>query len=86
MHELHARSILAVLLNRLPQGRIRRVVVDDDYLEIRVVHRLDRFDRVDQYLRGLAVRRNVDRHHRLIGRIRLRKRTSVTRATQTSLT
>ena len=72
--EPQARLVAAVLLDRLPGGRVRSVVVEDDDLEVRVVLRLDGLDGRQQDLRRLVVGHDVDRNHRLVRRIRDRER------------
>ena len=54
----------AMLLDRLPEGRVGRVVDHDDAFEVRVVEPRDRIERLLQHLRRLAIGRDVDRHFR----------------------
>ena len=52
----------AVLLDRLPHRRARRVVDDDDALEIRIIEPSDRIERRLEHVRRLHVGGDVDRH------------------------
>ena len=54
----------AMLFDRLPEGRIRRVVDHHDAFEVRVVEPRDRIQRLFEHLRRLAIGRDVDRYFR----------------------
>ena len=51
----------AVILDRLPERRIRRVVDDDHAFEVRIVQPRDRIERLLEHLDRLEIGRDVDR-------------------------
>ncbi len=57
----------AVLLDRLPEGRVGRVVDHDHAFEVRVDQARDRIERCLQHLRRLEICGNVDRDFRREG-------------------
>ena len=61
----------AVLFDGLPHRRARRVVDDDDALEVRIVEPRDRIERRLDHVRRLVIGGNVDRH---LGRVSVRRR------------
>ena len=62
-HELEARAEqLAMLLDRPPIARLRRIVDHHDAFEIRPIELGDAVQRLAQHLRRLAIGRDVDRH------------------------
>jgi len=63
----------AMVLDRLPEFRIGRVVDDHHALEIRVVQPGDGIERQLEHLRRLAIGRDMDRHLRHIA-FRCRRR------------
>ena len=64
-HELEALAErAAMLLDRQPHRRVRRVVDHQHAFEIRVVEPGDRVERLLEHLRRLVVRRDVDRNLR----------------------
>src|SRR3569623_1370908 len=54
----------AVILDRLPECGIRRVVDDDDALEVRIIEPGDGIQRLLEHLRRLEIRWNVNRDYR----------------------
>ena len=64
----------AMLLDRLPVGRVGRVVDDDHALEIGIFEPRHRIERRLEHLRRLAIGRDVDRHFRREGFGRQRRR------------
>jgi hypothetical protein len=52
VHEADVATAGAVLLDRAPDRFVLGVVVHDDDLEVRVVERLGRSDRLDEHVRG----------------------------------
>src|SRR5262249_57809014 len=57
-----AAEVQAAGSDRLPKRRVWRVVDDHDALEIRVIKPGHGIERLQQHLRRLAVRGNMDRH------------------------
>ena len=53
-----------MILDRLPERRIRRVVDDDHAFEIRIVEPRHRIERLLEHLRRLEIGRDVDRDFR----------------------
>ena len=64
-NEFEARAQqLAMLLDRPPIARLRRVVDHHDAFEIRPIELGDAVQRLAQHFRRLAIGRDVDRHER----------------------
>ena len=54
----------AVILDRLPERGIRRVVDDDDTFEVRIVEPRHRIERCFEHVRGFEISRDMDRYFR----------------------